>query len=157
MESLYLLHLGISKKLEEQTAAYFFSTEKLINVLTPRRQTRRRNILKKTVLNGCSDLLAAEKKDFPVPGMPVNISTSHGSGSLNGLFITPGLKRMPNRKDYSNVDMAFPFVSGGISGQVIKKFQQSWLYKNSHTTFRHCHSFFYNSSETKLPKICCWI
>lgn len=49
--------------------------------------------------------------DFPVPGVRFDYSATPKSNNLNGLHISTGLKGMLEGKDYSNIDMVFPFIA----------------------------------------------
>lgn len=60
----------------------------------------RENILKATIRNGCNNLLAAYEKEFPVPDIQVNFSTSQGLKSLNARFATFKLEGMLDGKAY---------------------------------------------------------
>lgn len=111
-----------------------------------------KSMLKTTSLHGCSSLLVTYEKDFPVPGMQVGFSTSHGLGLLNGLSALSGLKRMVGKERFLKRRRGLS-VCSGMSEQDIDNFQNLGPIK-IHTLYSGIVNIpFYNSSESRTAKV----
>lgn len=106
VEPWHLLHLSISKKLEECAVRCIAATEKDFASASNKKQGR--PVFNKTLLlQACSDLISAYQKRFFLPRLQVDFSTPQQSLPLNGPFKATDLKGLLERKKYSAVVIAF--------------------------------------------------
>lgn len=114
VEPLHLLQLRISKKLKKCTVSYLSSSKKAINGVMWTKHPRKINSYKFHLLNACNSLLFGYKMDFMVSDLQVDFSSALKTGQLNGFFTSAGVKGMLEGKDYSSIDMVFPFIAALI-------------------------------------------
>lgn len=111
VKPLHILHLAKSKNGKECSPLFSSQTDTKVTILAPRRQLRKANFSKPTVLHGYSNLLQMCKEDFPVSGVKYDFSWTQKSYSLNGLFGACGLWEILGEKHCPNIDKVFPFIA----------------------------------------------
>lgn len=111
VETLHLLHMGVSKELMEYTAAYSSSTAKLISILTRRREMNRTIVLTINILCRWNNLFATYERNSLVPAIQVAWLTSYRSGSLNRLFASSGLEEVSESKNLFKSGNGISFCS----------------------------------------------
>lgn len=151
VEPLHLLLLGIFEKMKECIAAYLSSIGKIINFLTPQQKKEKKTIQKMTILHEYNNLLAAYKRDFSVPSMQEDLSTSQKLGWIIGPFAASGLKKVLKGKDYLIVDMFFSFATAYLD-RTLERFQAQGLTKIHKFYFNIDNLLLYYNSETRTAE-----
>lgn len=135
VKPLHLLHLVISKKQMECIAAYLTLTEKLINVLTPRRQMWRTHVLETHFYMSISLSFRSVRERRPGSRCKSRFYNMSEIGVIKRTFCNNWTKRNDGRGRLFKRRHVPSFCSS-ISEQGIVKFSKSGPYKTSHTERR---------------------
>ena len=113
-ELLHNFHLGISKLLKVCIIHRLQSENLFTTAASTGNSSKSFKSVQLSVLRGINSLLATIERDYFVPGLTIDFSTSEIGQQLNGLFLNQGLRGMLEGRHFKSLDMVFPFVAAFI-------------------------------------------
>lgn len=113
-ELLHNFHLGISKLLKICIIYRLQSEELFTRTGSTNNTPRKFKAVQLSILRGINSLLATLERDYFVPGLTIDFSTSELGQQLNGLFLEHGLRGMLEGRHFKSLDMVFPFIGAFI-------------------------------------------
>lgn len=113
-EILHNFLLGISKLLKICIIHRLQSNNLFTSAGSTRNQSKTFKSVHLSILRGVNSLLATIEKDYFVPGLTIDFSTSEIGQQLNGLFLEQGLRGMLEGRHFKSLDMVFPIVGAFI-------------------------------------------